>query len=65
MMPVAVAPLQSLRHVGKTSTLRTHISKNEMWGTRLDAEDRLASILPADADADAGDDDRLFRKLCL
>jgi hypothetical protein len=36
-----------------------------MWGTRLDAEDRLASILPADADADAGDDDRLFRKLCL
>ena len=29
---------------------------------KLDVEDRLASILPANADADTGDDDRLFRK---
>jgi hypothetical protein len=28
-------------------------------------EDRLASILPANADADTSDDDRLFRKLYL
>ena len=28
---------------------------------KLDLEDRLASILPANADADTGDDDRLFR----
>jgi hypothetical protein len=32
---------------------------------KLDVEDRLASILPANADADTGDDDRLFRKLYL
>lgn len=32
---------------------------------KLDVEDRLASILPANADADTGDDDRLFRGLCL
>jgi len=30
---------------------------------KLDVEDRLASILPANADADTGDDDRLFRRL--
>jgi hypothetical protein len=30
---------------------------------KLDVEDRLASILPANADT--GDDDRLFRKLYL
>jgi hypothetical protein len=30
---------------------------------RLDVEDKLASILPANADADTGDDDRLFRRL--
>ncbi len=30
---------------------------------KLDVEDRLASILPANADDDTGDDDRLFRKL--
>lgn len=30
---------------------------------KLDVEDRLASILPASADADTGDDDRLFRRL--
>ena len=47
----------------------------ELWGTfdihvakiaaafKLDVEDRLAAILPANADADTGDDDRLFRKL--
>jgi hypothetical protein len=32
---------------------------------KLDVENRLASIVPANADADTGDDDRLFRKLCL
>jgi len=32
---------------------------------KLDVEDRLAYILPANADADSGDDDRLFRRLCL
>ena len=32
---------------------------------KLDVEDRLASILPANADADNGDDDRLFRRLHL
>lgn len=31
----------------------------------LDVEDKLASILPADADADTGNDDRLFRCLYL
>lgn len=30
---------------------------------KLDVEDRLASILPANADADTGDDDRLFGRL--
>ncbi|MGO9338430.1 MAG: DUF6650 family protein [Terracidiphilus sp.] len=30
---------------------------------RLDVEDRLASILPANADADSGDDRRMFRGL--
>ena len=30
---------------------------------KLDVEDRLASILPANADADSGDDNRLFRRL--
>jgi hypothetical protein len=30
---------------------------------KLDIEDGLASILPADADADTGDDDRLFRRI--
>ena len=29
---------------------------------KLDVEDRLASILPANADADSGDDDRLCRR---
>lgn len=32
---------------------------------QLDVEDKLASILPANADADTGDDDRLFRRLSL
>jgi len=32
---------------------------------KLDVEDRLASILPANADADTGDDDRLLRRLHL
>jgi hypothetical protein len=32
---------------------------------KLDVEDRLASILPANIDADIGEDDRLFRKLNL
>lgn len=32
---------------------------------KLDVEDRLASILPANADADTGDDDRLFGRLHL
>ena len=32
---------------------------------KLDVEDRLASILPANADADTDDDDRLFRKINL
>lgn len=32
---------------------------------KLDVEDRLASILPANADADTGEDDRLFRSLHL
>ncbi len=32
---------------------------------KLDVEDRLASILPPNADADTGDDDRLFRRLHL
>jgi hypothetical protein len=32
---------------------------------KLDVEDRLASIVPANADADTGDDDRLFRNLRL
>lgn len=32
---------------------------------QLDVEDKLASILPANADADTGDDDRLFRRLRL
>lgn len=31
----------------------------------LDVEDRLASILPANADADTGDDERLFGRLYL
>jgi hypothetical protein len=30
---------------------------------RLDVEDKLASILPASADADTGDDELLFRRL--
>ncbi len=30
---------------------------------QLDVEDKLASILPANADADTGDDDQLFRRL--
>jgi hypothetical protein len=48
----------------------------ELWGTfgihvakiaafRLDVEDRLACILPANAEADTTDDDRLFRRLYL
>ncbi|MDR3751513.1 MAG: hypothetical protein P4K94_08515 [Terracidiphilus sp.] len=32
---------------------------------KLDVEDRLASILPANAETDTGDDDRLFSKLYL
>jgi hypothetical protein len=32
---------------------------------KLDVEDKLAAILPANADADTGDDDRLFRRLYL
>lgn len=32
---------------------------------KLDVEDRLASILPANAEADTGGDDRLFRRLHL
>ena len=32
---------------------------------KLDVEDRLASIFPANADADTGDDDRQFRRLYL
>jgi uncharacterized protein DUF6650 len=32
---------------------------------KLDVEDRLASILPANAETDSGDDDRLFRRLHL
>ena len=32
---------------------------------KQDVEDRLASILPANANADTGDDDRLFRRLYL
>lgn len=32
---------------------------------KQDVEDRLASIQPANANADTGDDDRLFRKLHL
>ena len=32
---------------------------------KLDVEDRLASILPANADTDTADDDRLFRRLYL
>jgi hypothetical protein len=32
---------------------------------KLDVEDRLASILPANADADTDEDDRLFRKINL
>jgi hypothetical protein len=32
---------------------------------KLDVEDRLASIVPANAEADAADDDRLFRRLYL
>jgi hypothetical protein len=32
---------------------------------KLDVEDRLASIPPANADALTGDDDRLFRRLYL
>lgn len=32
---------------------------------KLDVEDRLASILPANADADSCDDDKLFRRLYL
>jgi hypothetical protein len=32
---------------------------------KLDVEDRLASILPTNADADTGDDDWLLRKLNL
>ena len=30
---------------------------------KLDVEDKLAAILPANAEADTGDDDRLFRRL--
>jgi hypothetical protein len=32
---------------------------------KLDVEDRLASIVPANAEADTADDDRLFRRLYL
>lgn len=32
---------------------------------KLDVEDRLASILPANADVDTGDDGRLFCRLHL
>jgi hypothetical protein len=32
---------------------------------KLDGEDRLASIVPANAEADTADDDRLFRRLYL
>jgi len=32
---------------------------------KLNVEERLAAILQANADADTGDDDRLFRRLYL
>jgi hypothetical protein len=32
---------------------------------KLDVEDRLASIVPSNAEADTADDDRLFRRLNL
>jgi hypothetical protein len=45
-------------------TFGIHVAKIAAT-SKLDVEDRLASIPPANADADTGDDDRLFRKLCL
>jgi hypothetical protein len=43
-------------------TFGVHVAKIAA-AFQLDVEDRLASILPAPADADAGDDNLLFRKL--
>ena len=45
-------------------TFGVHVAKIAA-AFKLDVEDRLASILPANADADTGDDARLFRKLDL
>lgn len=42
-------------------TFGVHVAKIAA-AFKLDVEDRLASIVPANADADTGDDDRLFRK---
>jgi hypothetical protein len=46
------------------ATFGIHVAKIAA-AFKLDVEDRLASILPANADADTGDDDRLFRRLYL
>jgi hypothetical protein len=43
-------------------TVGVHVAKIAA-AFRLDVEDRLASILPASAASDTGDDDLLFRKL--
>ena len=45
-------------------TFGIHVAKTAA-AFKLDMEDRLASILPANADADTGDDDRLFHRLYL
>ena len=45
-------------------TFGVHVAKIAA-AFKLDVEDKLASILPANADADTGDDDRLFRRLYL
>jgi hypothetical protein len=45
-------------------TFGVHVAKIAA-AFKLDVEDKLAAILPANADADTGDDDRLFRRLYL
>ncbi len=45
-------------------TFGTHVAKIAT-AFKLDVEDRLAAILPANADTDTDEDDRLFRRLYL
>jgi hypothetical protein len=44
-------------------TFGIHVAK--IAALKLDVEDRLASIVPANAEAETADNDRLFRRLYL